>query len=301
MNKDFLSIADLSPGELEDTLKLAASLKSGGSAAKVLEGKCAALLFEKPSLRTRLSFEVGVAQLGGTAVYLGKEEVGLGGRESVEDVARVISRFVSLIIVRTFSQELLERLASAAEVPVINALTDSLHPCQIVSDLLTIKELRGELGGQVVAYVGDGNNVANSWLNAVRRSSFVLRMATPAECGPGEELEAAATKEAAGRMFFTRDPAEAVSGADVVYTDVWVSMGDAEKAEEKKQLLANYQVNAELLSHARPDHIVMHCLPAKRGEEITDEVLDGPQSVVLVQAENRLHGQKALMVRLLGG
>ena len=244
---------------------------------------------------------MGVAQLGGTAVYLGKEEVGLGGRESPEDVARVISRFASLIIVRTFSQKLLERLASAAEVPVINALTDSLHPCQIVSDLLTIKELRGELGGQVVAYVGDGNNVANSWLNAVRRSSFVLRMATPAECGPGEEFEAAATREAAGRMFFTRDPAEAVSGADVVYTDVWVSMGDEEKAEEKKQLLANYQVNAELLSHARPDHIVMHCLPAKRGEEITDEVLDGPQSVVLVQAENRLHGQKALMVRLLGG
>lgn len=301
MNKDFLSVCDLSGEELEEIFELASSMKSRASASRALEGKSVALLFEKPSLRTKLSFAVGVAQLGGTATYMGREEVGLGGRESPEDVARVLSRYVSLAVIRTFSHQVLERFAAAAQVPVINALTDLLHPCQIVSDLLTIKEMRGGIAGQVVAYVGDGNNVANSWLNAVRRADFSLRMAMPAGCRADREIEDAALREAAERVIITEDPAEAVSGADVIYTDVWVSMGDEGKAEEKRRLLSGYQVNQELLAHARPDCIVMHCLPAKRGEEITDDVLDGPQSVVLVQAENRLHAQKALMARLLGG
>jgi len=298
VRKDFLSICDFSAQELEEVLELGTALKSGHGVGKALEGKCAALLFEKPSLRTKVSFEVGVAQLGGTAIYLGKDEVGLGVRESVEDVARVLSRYVSLVIIRTFSHSLLEKFAAAAEAQVVNALTDLLHPCQVVADLLTIKELRGGTEGRVVAYVGDGNNVANSWLNAARRGNFTLRMATPDECRPAAAIADAALLDAPERVVLTEDPSEAVSGADVVYTDVWVSMGEEAKAEEKRRLLSDYQVNARLLRQARPDAIVMHCLPAKRGEEITDEVLDGPQSVVLAQAENRLHAQKALMVRL---
>jgi len=301
MKKDFLSIADLSREEVGRVLELSKSLKSGRPTPQVLAGKSVALIFEKPSLRTRLSFELAVSDLGGRTIYMRREEVGLGEREAPEDVGAVLSQYVSAAIVRTFGHDKLLGLAKGAEVPVVNALSDLLHPCQVLADLLTIIELRGGLKKQVVAYVGDGNNIANSWLNAARRTDIVLRVATPESCGPDAEIVESAAREAEGSITITRDPAEAVSGADVVYTDVWTSMGQEGREEEKERLLAAYQVNKALLRHARPDHIVMHCLPAKREKEITSEVLDGSHSVVLRQAENRLHAQEGLLVYMFGG
>jgi ornithine carbamoyltransferase len=258
------------------------------------------MYFEKPSLRTHVTFEAGMAQLGGHAILLRPEQVGVGTRETPADVARNLSRWVDGLLARTFSHALVEELAREASIPVINGLTDLLHPCQVMADLQTIAERR-PLEEAVVAYVGDGNNVVNSLLQGAALFGVELRVATPSTHRP----DAAVAKSAAGlaarsgaRLHFGEDPREAVRGADFVYTDVWTSMGQESEREERKRLFAAYQVNAALLREA-PEAFVMHCLPAHRGEEITDEVLDGPRSIVLDQAENRLHSQKAILERLL--
>jgi ornithine carbamoyltransferase len=268
---------------------------------QVLAGRTLALVFQKPSLRTRVSFEVGMRQLGGSSLYLSPSEVGLGERESVADAARVLSRFVDAIVARTFLHEDVKTLAQYATVPVVNGLSDLLHPCQCLADLLTIRERLGRLDGVVVAYVGDGNNVANSLIQAAPLAGLRLRIATPVGYEPDAGVWAAARAAAAAagtELVWTATAAEAVDAAEVVYTDTWFSMGEEAEAELRREIFPPYQVNAELMRQASPNALVMHCLPAHRGEEITDEVLDGPQSVVLDQAENRLHAQKALLCAL---
>ncbi len=304
--KDFLAISDLDRAELRRLLALAAALKrdqKAGRSHPVLAGRVLALLFQKPSLRTRVSFEVGMLELGGSALYLSPAEVGLGERESYADVARVLSRYVQVIVARTFLHEDVVTLAHYATVPVINGLSDRLHPCQCLADLLTIEERLGRLAGVTLAYVGDGNNVANSLVEAAPRVGLNLRVATP----EGYELDAAIWAEsarlaaAAGtELRLLRDPWEAVAGADAIYTDTWYSMGQEAERELRAEIFPPYQVNARLVAAARPGALVLHCLPAHRGQEITDDVLDGPQSCVLDQAENRLHAQKALLCELLG-
>ena len=270
----------------------------------VLERKILAILFEKPSTRTRVSFEVAMRQLGGEAIYLSQAEVGLGERESASDVARVLSRYVDAIAARTFSHQTLQALASYSGVPVINALSDSEHPCQALADLLTIYEKKGELDGLTLAFVGDSNNVAHSLLLAASLTGMNFRMAVPAAYAVEEKTLNLAKSQASsngGQISVTEDPREAVTGADIVYTDVWASMGQESDAEARRQAFAGYQVNGELFSLAKEDAIFMHDLPAHRGEEVTDEVIDGPRSVVFDQAENRLHMQKALLAGILGG
>ena len=263
-----------------------------------------ALVFEKPSLRTRVSFEMAMRQLGGNTIYLSPAEVGLGERESVSDVARVLSRYVDAIAARTFSHQTLQALASYSGVPVINALSDLEHPCQALADLFTIYEKKGELGGLTLAYVGDGNNVAHSLLLAASLMGMNFRIASPAGYAVQDGILHQAKDYAAGsgaEIFCTEEPRQAVSGADVVYTDVWTSMGQEKEADQRRQIFADYQVNSELLSLAREDAILMHPLPAHYGEEVTENILDSPQSVVLDQAENRLYLQKALLAGMLGG
>jgi len=269
-----------------------------------LAGKTVALMFEKPSLRTRVSFEQGVRQLGGYSLYLSPQEVGLGKRESVSDVARVLSRYVDCIVARTFRHSDLEVLARYATVPVVNALSDLSHPCQVLADLLTIREKRGSLSGQVVAYIGDGNNVAHSLILGAAKAGVRLRIACPDGYDPSPRIvdASAADREATGAtLSILRSPAEAAKGADVLYTDVWTSMGQEGESEARRSAFAGFRIDAELLGLAKPDAIVMHDLPAHRGEEITDEVIDGPHSVVFDQAENRLHAQKGLLLWLLAG
>jgi len=303
MKRDFLSITDFSRQEIEEVFKLATELKEKakeGKCPQPLSGKSVALIFHKPSLRTRVSFEVGLYQLGGRGIYITDQEIQLGRRESIYDAAKVLSRFVDGIMIRTFSHQDVRELAKWAEVPVINGLTDLLHPCQILSDLFTIWEKKGKVDGIRIAYLGDGNNVANSWLNAATRIQLDLRIGTAPGCEPDREILERAQSSPLSKVSLTYDPQEAVKGADVIYTDVWASMGQKEKSAEKAQLLKGFQVNSELLGYAHPQSLVMHCLPAERGQEITDEVIDGPHSVVFDQAENRLHAQKALLARLLG-
>jgi len=305
-HKDLVAIADLDGAELCQLLDAAAALKRAlaeGEQPPLLQGRVLALLFQKPSLRTRVSFEVGIRQLGGSGVYLSPAEVGLGERESYGDVARVLSRYVQVLVARTFMHEDVVTLARCADVPVINALSDLLHPCQCLADLLTIRERLGRLEGVVVAYVGDGNNVANSLLEAAPRVGMHLRVATPPGFEPDvgiSEASARLAAQAGTELRLLTDPAAAVQGADVVYTDAWFSMGQETEHDFRREIFPPYQVNAALLARARPRALVMHCLPAHRGEEITDEVIDGPQSIVLDQAENRLHVQKALLCELLG-
>ncbi|MBL7074939.1 ornithine carbamoyltransferase [candidate division KSB1 bacterium] len=302
MKKDFLAIPDFTGSEIDDTFRLARQLKEKTKKAecpKPLAGKTIALIFHKPSLRTRVSFEVGVAQLGGTALYITDKEIQLGVRESIHDAAKVLSRYVDGIMIRTFAQSALEELARFADVPVINGLTDLLHPCQVMGDMLTIVEKKGKIEGMKVAYLGDGNNVANSWLNAASRLPFDLRIATSPDTPPDGEVLARARKAGISQITITDDPLKAISGADVVYTDVWASMGQKHLAEARAELLRKFQVNEGLLRHAHPDCIVMHCLPADRGQEITALVMDGPHSVVFDQAENRLHIQKAILIKLI--
>ena len=300
--RDFLTVTDLSRAELEDTLALAGRLKADlarGRLRPPLAGKVLALLFHKPSLRTRVSFDSGMARLGGTALYLTDQEIGMGSRESVADVARVLSRYVDGIMIRTFSHRWVEELAEHASVPVVNGLTDSFHPCQILADLLTVGEALGSVEGRKIVFVGDGNNVARSWINAARRIPFPFTLC----CAKGYEPDAGFLAEAradGAEVTVESDPLRAVEGADVVYTDVWASMGQEKEAEARARVFQPYQVNSSLLTRARPEAIVLHCLPAHRGQEITDEVIDGPQSRVFDQAENRLHAQNALLVRLLG-
>ena len=300
-----LTLADLSTEEVWRLLELAGDLKrewrTGGN-RPLLAGKTLALVFQKPSLRTRVSFEVGMAQLGGEALFLSPQEVQLGQRESVKDVARVLSRYVDGLVARVFSHSDVEQLAAHASVPVINALSDYAHPCEILGDLFTVYEKRGALRGLKLAYVGDGNNIAHSLLLGASRVGMEIRVGTPQGCGPHPQVVEQAiefTDRTGATVAVGTDPHQAVKGVDVIYTDVWASMGQEAEREERVRLFRPYQVNAELLALAKPKAMVMHCLPAHRGEEITDEVLDGPQSVVNDQAENKLHMHKAILASLL--
>jgi ornithine carbamoyltransferase len=300
--RNLLSIADLSPSQFDDVLTTAMALKDAAK-GPILAGKTLALVFEKPSLRTRVSFHVAMKQLGGDCIYLSPPEVGLGEREKPADVARVLGRYVDCIAARTFEQRTVEELAEHAGVPVINALSDAEHPCQALADLLTVREKKGALVGITLAYIGDGNNVANSLALASGLTGMHFRIASP----PGYEMAEAIVGQAQGlaadsrgSVQATATPEEAVDGADVVYTDVWASMGQEREAGVRREDFAGFQVDATLMSLARRDAIFMHDLPAHRGEEVTDEVMDGPQSAVFDQAENRLHAQKALLALILG-
>jgi ornithine carbamoyltransferase len=303
--RDLLSVQDLSAQEVRQVLDLAHHLKRehrAGVRHEVLAGKTVALLFEKPSLRTRVTFEVGMRQLGGAAVYLAPQDVQLGVREAVADVARNLARWVDGVVARVNRHDTLEELARACAVPVINALSDREHPCQALGDLLTVEEHFGTFAGVRAAWVGDGNNVCHSFLLAASKVGLSVTVATPPGYEPDPRVVAAAAEEAAGRggsVRLTTDPQDAVAGAHVVYTDVWTSMGQEAQREERRRAFAGYQVNRELLALADPRAVVLHCLPARRGEEITDDVLDGPQSRVLDQAENRLHVQKAVLALVL--
>ena len=301
--KDLLSISDLSSKDIRLLISDAVDMKAAGWSS-LLSGKTLALLFEKPSLRTRVSFEVAMRQLGGQTIYLSPAEVGLGKRESVSDVARVLSRYVDAIVARTFSHQALETLAGYSSVPVINALSDLEHPCQALADLFTIYEKKGELDGLTLAFVGDGNNVAHSLLLAASLAGMNFRIASPSGYRVQDRVLHLAQGYAAdsgAEIFCTEEPRLAVSGADVVYTDVWTSMGQEAEAQERRRIFANYQVNSELLSLAKGDAILMHPLPAHHGEEVAEGILDSPKSVVFDQAENRMHVQKALLAEMLGG
>ncbi|TMF26641.1 MAG: ornithine carbamoyltransferase [Chloroflexi bacterium] len=305
--RHFVSIADLEPDELGTLLDLTARLKADRSQRSDLRGRTVALVFEKPSLRTRLSFDVGTAQLGGHSVYLSPAEVGLGRRESVADVARVVSRMADAVVLRVNAHETIEEFAKFSGVPVINGLSDLSHPCQGLADIFTIRERKGrgaDLRGVVVAYVGDGNNVAHSLMLCAAKTGVTLRIATPPGYEPlprYRELAQSAARASGASVEIGNDPSVAVAGADVVYTDVWTSMGQEQEYERRRRAFSGYQVNAQLLARAKRDAIVLHDLPAHRGEEITDEVIDGPLSAVFDQAENRLHTEKALLCWLLGG
>lgn len=304
MKKDLLALADLSPQALNDLLALARRLKAewaAGGNQPLLAGRTLAMVFQKPSLRTRVSFEMGMHQLGGHAVYLGPEEISLGKRESVADVARVLSRYVDGIMARVFGHDLVVQLAQWASVPVVNGLSDTCHPCQALADLLTVQEKLGYLAGVRLAYVGDGNNMLNSLLYGGALAGMEVVAATPDGYAPSEAVLAGAravAQQTGATLSVTRSPAEAVAGAHVIYTDTWTSMGQEAEAATRRRAFAGYQVNEALLAAARPDVGVMHCLPAHRGEEITDEVADGPHSWLFDEAENRLHAQKAVLVDL---
>jgi len=298
--KDLLSIADLSAAEIKKIVHKALLIKNR-PAPKALSGKIIALLFEKPSLRTRVSFEVAIHQLGGYCLYLSPEEVGLGKREPAADVARVLSRYVDGMVVRTFAQETLEQLAKYATVPVINALSDFEHPCQALADILTILEKKGKLKGLNLAYIGDGNNVANSLLLVAANAGINFSIASPAGYNIDDKVMQIAkgyATESGGRISTTDKPGQAVKDADVVYTDVWTSMGQESEAQKRRQAFAGYQVDSRLLSLAKKDVIFMHPLPAHHGEEVAAGILDDPRSVVFDQAENRLHAQKAMLIEM---
>jgi len=301
--KDLLSISDLSGEDIWLLISDAIDMKAQGWLS-ILRGKTLAIMFEKPSLRTRVSFELAMRQLGGHTIYLSPSEVGLGERESVSDVARVISRYVDAIAARTFSHQTLETLASYSSVPVINALSALEHPCQALADLLTIYEKKGELNGLTLAFVGDGNNVAHSLMLAASLMGMNFRIASPAGYTVWDGILHLAQDYATSNnaeILCTEEPRLAVIGADVVYTDVWTSMGQEAEAQKRRQVFAGYQVNSELLSLAKEDAILMHPLPAHRGEEVAEGILDSLKSVVFDQAENRLHLQKALLAAMLGG
>jgi ornithine carbamoyltransferase len=304
MVRDYLSVDNLSEDELTLVLDLAAKMKADRSLHRQsLAGAAVALIFEKASTRTRVSFEVGVAQLGGYPLPLSSSDLQLGRGETIEDTGRVLSRYVDAIVLRTFEQERLEVLANAADVPVVNSLSDFEHPCQALADLLTISEHRGALAGTILTYVGDGNNVAHSLLLAGAKAAMTVRVATPAGFAPIPQVVARATEIAratGGSVEVGTDPESAAAGAHVLYTDVWASMGQEAEAEERSLVFQPYQLDQRLIDVADPDVLVMHCLPAHRGEEIADVAMDGPHAVVFDQAENRLHTQKALLVFLLG-
>lgn len=301
--RDFLSLRDLTGSELNALLDLTTRVKADPLAfSHSLEGRAGALIFEKPSLRTRVTFEVGLHQLGAQSVCLSSTDIALGQRESATDIARDLARWVDVLIVRTFSQQVLREMALATEIPVINALSDLLHPCQILSDLLTLRERKHRLAGLAVAYVGNGNNVAHSLIFGAAKTGIHLTLATPPAYRPSRTIveEAAADALRTGAVIrAVSDPAEAARNADVVYTDVWVPVGQEEQTEQRRKDFAGYQVDTRLMSLARPDAVFMHRLPARRGEEVAAEVLDGPQSIALVQAANRLPTHKAILLALL--
>ncbi len=296
MKKDFLSLLDLSSEEISGILRRAVDLKAGKDANLCpLIGKNIGLFFEKPSTRTRVSFEAGIYQLGGNTIYMNPAELQLGRGETMSDTARTLSRYLNGMIMRTFAHSTLEEFALNSSIPIINGLSDLHHPCQILADLMTMLEKKGHLKGLKVAYIGDGNNVCNSLIEAASLMEINLTVACPEGFEPDADILEKARASAKSEIIILRDPREAAGMADVVYTDVWVSMGQEKHADEKRQKLKNYQINSRLLSCSKKDVIVLHCLPAHRGEEITDEVMDGPHSVVFDQAENRLHTQKALL------
>jgi ornithine carbamoyltransferase len=302
-SKDFLSISNLTPEGIRRLISNAVIMKAEGWSS-LLSEKILILLFEKPSLRTRVSFEIAMRQLGGHCIYLSPEEVGLGKRESVPDVARVLNRYADAIAARTFSHTTLETIAEYADIPVINALSDMEHPCQALTDLLTIYEHKETLEGLTLAFIGDGNNVAHSLMLAAAQCGMHVRIASPADYtvkGKIADLAREYAAESGGTILCTEDLRQAVADADIVYTDVWASMGQESEAEKRRRAFIGYQVNSELLSLARQDAIFMHDLPAHRGEEVTDDVIDGPQSVVFDQSENKMHLLKALLADILGG
>lgn len=296
--RDFLSFDDLTRPECQALLDTAARMKSGEYTARPLVGQTLAMIFAKSSTRTRVSFEVGARQLGANALFLSTNDIQLGRGEPIRDTARVLSRYVDGIMIRTFAQRDVAELAEYADIPIINGLTDLLHPCQLLADLLTVQEAFGSLDGRIVAWIGDGNNMANSWIEAAGLFGFELRLACPAAYAPDRAiLDAAAART---KLLLTEDLDEAVAGADVVNTDVWASMGQESEAAARRKAFAGYCVSDELLAGAAANAIVLHCLPAHRGEEITEAVLEGPRSRVWDEAENRLHAQKALMAMLMG-
>lgn len=302
--RDFLSLHDLTVREMVHLLDLAEMVKQQPARfRRALDGRNIALIFEKPSLRTRVTFEAGAHQLGADAIYLSQADIALGKREPAADVARNLARWVDAIVVRTFGHHMLAEMAGACHLPVINALSDLLHPCQAVADVLTLRELRGNLSGLRLAWVGDGNNVAHSLMFAAARTGMHFTLAVPPGYEPNPVIYQQARVDATqtgARIEVTNDPTDAVRGADAIYTDVWASMGQEAEAEQRRAVFAPYQVNASLMALARPEALFLHCLPAHRGEEVSAEVLDGPHSVVLEQAENRLHVAKAVLLALLG-
>lgn len=305
MKRDIISVMDMKD-DFEDILASAVKMKKEpkkGSKQDVLKGKVLGMVFEKPSLRTRISFEVGMTQLGGKALYIGPDEVSIGKRESVSDVANVLSRYVNAIMYRAFSNQTMRELAKHASVPVINGLDDLEHPCQCAADLLTVMEKKGKLKGLQLVYVGDGNNVCNSLLLGCALTGMNMRAATPKDFKPNADILAKAqeiAKGKGGRIETLSNPYQAVEGADVIYTDTWVSMSQEAEKQAREKLFLPYQVNDKLAEKANKDYIFLHCLPAHRGLEVSAEVIDGPHSVVFDEAENRMHAQKAILVAVLG-
>ncbi len=296
--RDFVQISDITAAEAGELFKLAAAMKSGQYSERPLEGKTLAMIFAKSSTRTRVSFEVGTYQLGGHPIFLSSQDMQLGRGETIEDTAKVLSRYVEGIMIRTFAHTDVEELAHHAAIPVVNGLTDLLHPCQVLSDLFTVSEAVGGWDGKVIAWVGDGNNMANSWLNAAALFGFELRLSCPRGYEPNRNIFEKAKAKTTVTMF--EDPEEAVRGAHVVNTDVWASMGQEADAETRMLAFRGFTVDSDFMKLAAPDAIFLHCLPAHRGEEVAGEVIDGPQSRVWDQAENRLHVQKALIATLMG-
>jgi len=304
VKRDFLHITDFSSEEIKETFELAKKVKryvKEGKEYLPLKGKTMAMIFAKPSARTRVSFETGMTQLGGHAIFLGPNDIGIGKREAIKDIARVISRYDDIIMARLFDHAHILELAEYSSVPVINGLTDLNHPCQVMSDIFTVLEHRGNLDNLKVAFVGDGNNVANSWINLAARLSMHFVLASPCGYDPDPVILENSRNIGLSTIETVHNPVDAVKNADVIYTDVWASMGqEAEKEKRMKDFLP-FQVNGELIKHAKPDVKIMHCLPAHRGDEITDEVIDSPNSIIFDEAENRMHVQKAIILKLMVG
>ncbi len=302
--EDFLSLKDYSTEEILDLLHLAIELKKPENKyLPLLKGKVLGMIFEKSSTRTRVSFEAGMLQLGGNAMFLSSQDTQLGRGETIADTARVLSGYLDGLMIRTFHQSAVEELAEFSSIPVINGLTDDYHPCQVLADLMTLIEHFGELKGRKLAYIGDGNNMANSLMIGAAKVGLDIAIAAPKGYEPKAEmveLAQAIAKETGALVTITNDPAEAVTGSDAIYTDVWASMGQEAEAIKRLNDFAGFQVNAELVQHAKPDYIFMHCLPAHREEEVTTDILEGPHSVIFQEAENRLHAQKAVLVTLMG-
>lgn len=302
MKKDLLNVYELTLADFDmifnNSFRLKKALREGKPHAS-LKGKTLGMIFDKSSTRTRISFEVGIYQLGGIALYLNSRDTQIGRGETIADSARMMSRYLNGIMIRTYAQATVEELAAAATIPVINGLTDLQHPCQILGDLFTIKEKKGTYEQLKIAYIGDGNNIANTWIDAAARLPFELALACPEGYDPDTRILARGMKEAKEGITLCRDPLEAAQKADILYTDVWASMGQEAEQEERKKVFKYYQINKKVLKEAKKDVLVMHCLPAHRGEEIAADVIDGPHSVVIDEAENRLHVQKAIMEILL--
>lgn len=302
MKRDFLTITDFSRDEMFETFELAKEMKlmvKKNIPHPYLQGKTLAMIFQKPSARTRISFETGMFQLGGHALYLSPADIGLGKRESVADVARVLSRYNDIIMARVFTHNDVVELANYASIPVVNGLSDWVHPCQLMGDLLTIQEHKHTCENLTVCFIGDGNNLANSWMRTAIRIPINLRLSIPEGYDPDLNIVKEVKKAGLSSLEIIRNPGQAAKDADVLYTDVWASMGMEVEAEERKKVFQEYQVNDDVVKLAAKDCVVMHCLPAHRGDEITDSVIDGPHSIVFDQAENRMHVQKAIMVKLL--